>query len=290
MASREFALVIIFSILGGIGCKEQTTDSIAIQKMESTNKRELAKFEPEEGKCILFVGQDQAAVGGVEGFEDGYFNHFETPGGFTMYTNFSPGDSSFGYELKGLDGVTTLDDWGDGPSNMSAQIADPDFAHSALAIGLWFVNHEKEIINGELDGIVKELGTWIKGLDRRPVFLRIGYEFGGEWNHYEREDYILAFKKIKDTYDVLGVNNVAYVWQSHGWGMDQEELEKWYPRDDYVDWCGYSMFSRGDEVQMIEFAKRHDKPVLIAEATPTISTETTKQNGKTKETILSKPE
>jgi len=100
------------------------------------------------------VGQDQVAVGGVEGFEDGYYNHFEAPVGFTMYTNFSPGDSSFGYELKGLDGVTTLDDWGDGPSNMSAQIADPDFAHSALAIGLWFVNHEKEIINGKLDGIV----------------------------------------------------------------------------------------------------------------------------------------
>jgi len=50
MASREFALVIIFSISGGIGCKEQTTDSIAIQKTEAADKRKRAKFEPEEGK------------------------------------------------------------------------------------------------------------------------------------------------------------------------------------------------------------------------------------------------
>ena len=41
---------------------------------------------------------------------------------------------------------------------------------------------------------------------------------------------------------------------------------------------------------MIEFARKHGKPVFIAEATPTISTETTKTNGKTKETILSNPE
>ena len=289
MKNLKSFLFIAFGMLI-ISCKSDSTNTEQDSPPKEESNINLAKFEPVEGKCILFVGQDQAAVGGVEGFEDGYFNHFDAPGGFTMYTNFSPGDTSFGYVLKGLDGVKTLDDWGDGPSNMSAQIADPDFAHSALAIGLWFVNHEKEVASGELDGMMKELGAWIKGLGKRPVFLRIGYEFGGEWNHYDREDYIASFKRIRDIYEEMGVENVAYVWQSHGWGMDQEELERWYPGDDYVDWCGYSMFSRGDEVQMIEFAQRHDKPVFIAEATPTISTETTKLDGKTKETILSNPE
>ncbi|MEM6632469.1 MAG: glycosyl hydrolase [Bacteroidota bacterium] len=253
--------------------------------------RERAKFEPEDGKCILFIGQELEALGGLEApWNDGYLDHFQRPGGFTMYTNFSQGDSSFGYELKGLDGLESTDDWGDSPSNMSKQLEDPNFANMALAIGLGFVNHEADVANGRYDDQVLRLGNWIKGLGKRPVFLRIGYEFGGEWNHYDKELYKVAFRKIKETYDSLGVENVAYVWQSHGWGQDLEELESWYPGDEYVDWCAYSFFSRFDEAQMIPFARRHGKPVFIAEASATISTPTVKTNGKTKETIFSNPE
>ncbi|MFA9390826.1 MAG: hypothetical protein ACERKD_13525 [Prolixibacteraceae bacterium] len=39
--------------------------------------------------------------------------------------------------------------------------------------------------------------------------------------------------------------------------------------DKYVDWCAYSFFSRGlDGQSMIDFARSHQKPVFIAEATP----------------------
>ena len=38
---------------------------------------------------------------------------------------------------------------------------------------------------------------------------------------------------------------------------------------------------------MIEFARRHDKPALIAEASPVISDHMTKFDGNTKETVLS---
>ena len=133
------------------------------------------------------------------------------------------------------------------------------------------------------------MGTWLKTLGRRPVFLRIGYEFSGAWNHYDRESFLTAYKRIKDKFDEMGVNNVAYVWQSHGWEEPMELLEAWYPGDEYVDWCAYSFFSRWDETNMIEFARKKGKPVFIAEATPTISSETVKTNGKTKETILGNP-
>ena len=259
-------------------------------KEAETASSKKAKFEPADGECILFVGQELEAIGGLDApWNDGYLDHFERPGGFTMYTNISPGDTSFGYVLKGLDGLETTDDWGDIPSNMNLQLADPDFKNMALAIGLWFVNHEKEVAMGKHDAMIDKLGNWIKNLGDRPVFLRIGYEFGGSWNHYDKASYIAVFQRIRNRYEAMGVDNVAYVWQSHGWGQDQADLESWYPGDDYVDWCGYSMFSRGDEVQMIDFAKRKGKPVFIAEATPTISSPTVKQNGKTKETILSNP-
>jgi len=80
----------------------------------------------------------------------------------------------------------------------------------------------------------------------------------------------------------MGVQNVAYVWQSHGWEEPMERLEAWYPGDEYVDWCGYSFFSRWAEANMIAFARKHNKPVFIAEATPTISTGMTKIDGKLK--------
>ncbi len=274
-------------------CETTTTENTAASKSTTTEDNtssDRAKFEPEDGKCILFVGQELESVGGLEEYNDGYYDHFKTPGGFTMYTKIRPGDEEFGFTYSGLAGVFTTDDWGDSPSNMSMQIADEDFNNSCLAIGLELVNHEARVANGTHDSLVLALGHWIKSLGKRPVFLRIGYEFGGSWNHYDREDYIAAYKHIHHLYDSIQVENVAYVWQSHGCDEPMDHLESWYPGDEYVDWCGYSFFSRSDEANMIEFARKHKKPVFIAEATPTISTPTVKQNGKTKETILSNPE
>ncbi len=255
-----------------------------------TPKKQLAKFEPEDGKCIVFAGQDLNSIGGLDNYKDGYYDHFKAPGGFTMYTTFMPGTEEFGFTYKGLDGIFTTDNWGDDDSNMSLQLNDADFKNSTLGIGLKMVEHEVKVANGEHDALITKFGDWLKSLGNRPVFLRIGYEFGGEWNHYDREAYIKAYKRIKDMLDKMGVDNVAYVWQSHGWGQDQANLESWYPGDEYVDWCGYSFFSRWDEVQMIDFARKKGKPVFIAEATPTISTATVKTTGKTKETILSNPD
>ena len=269
-------------------CQQTDTSQEVITSAETS--KPLAKFEPADGQCILFVGQELESIGGLEEYNDGYLDHFPRPGGFTMYTKIRPGDEEFGFTYTGPSGIFSTDDWGDSPSNMSLQIADTDFKNMALAIGLEIVNHEGEIARSEQDSLVLILGEWLKSLAPRPVFLRIGYEFGGAWNHYNREEYIAAFKHIHELYDSIGLDNVAYVWQSHGWEEPMEHLNEWYPGDEYVDWCGYSFFSRWDEANMIEFARAHGKPVFIAEATPTISTETTKTNGKTKETILSNPD
>jgi hypothetical protein len=253
--------------------------------------RPFAKFEPRDGEVILFVGQELDAIGGLDDYNDGYLDHFQAPGGFTMYTSLTPGNEMFGQVNDGLDGVYKTDNWGDGDSNMSLQLADPNFEHMALAIGLWLVDQEDKVGEGERDDLIKRLGEFFLELGDRPVFLRIGYEFDGyDWNHYEVEPYKAAFRRIKDVLDGMGVQNVAYVWQSTGWGPTVEHLEEWYPGDEYVDWTGYSFFSRWDEQKMIEFSRSKGKPVFIAEATPTISTETTKVDGVTKETILSNPQ
>ncbi|MEQ9299600.1 MAG: glycosyl hydrolase [Cyclobacteriaceae bacterium] len=269
--------IALFAIFN-IGCTGNATTTEA-SFVGGSLEGKKAKFEPKDGQVLLFVGQELEAIGGVPGFQDGYLDHFKKPAGWTAYTSFN----------GGLQGIWKTDTWGDGYSNMSLQ--EQHFNDMALAIGIDFVNQEENLANGSLDSTVVALGNFIKGLGERPVFLRLGYEFDGHtWNHYDRVNYIKAFRRVKDKFDSLQVTNTAFVWQSTGWASNLDMLEQWYPGDEYVDWCGFSFFSRWDEQSMIEFARTKGKPVFIAEATPNISDFTTKFDGDTKETILSNPE
>jgi len=256
---------------------------------QSTPSR--AKFEPPTGKILVFAGQDNESIGGLAPYVDGYVDHFPTPAGVTLYTGIGGNDGSFGGKNKsGLQGIYETMDPGNGPSNMSLLMKSEKFKNSALAIGLSLVNNEEKVAAGALDDNIKQLGDFLLSLGNRPVFLRIGYEFDGHpWNHYDKKSWIAAYKRIKDRLDAQGVTNTAYVWQSVGFVSDPYELATWYPGDEYVDWCGFSFFDRWREVQMIEFAREKGKPAFIAESSATISSATSKFDGKTKETILSNP-
>ena len=67
-------------------------------------------------------------------------------------------------------------------------------------------------------------------------------------------------------------------------------LEDWYPGDDYVDWLGFSFFNKWKDQNMIAFAREKNKPVFIAEATPTIIDENSNIPGTSIETQLCNPE
>lgn len=255
----------------------QSTTRNNIQKV-------LAKFEPDDGKCLFLIGQDLEAIGGMDNYKNGYCDHFDIPAGFTVYTNFSPNSESYGYIQKGNDGIKSKANWGAGDNCAQCLLDDKDFKNSMIAIGLSMVNNEKEIASGHRDYLIRELAQWIKD-SKHPVFLRIGYEFDGwAWNHYNRKHYLKAWKRIHTIFKEMEVNNIAFVWQSKGNGSGQDIFEKWYPGDDIVDWCGYSYFNAPDQ-EMLTFARKHRKPVFIAEATPVL------QNGtEFLDTRLSNPE
>lgn len=246
------------------------------------------KFEPEKGKCLVFVGQDLEATGGLEAYNTGYSNYFEVPAGITLYTNLSPGNVSYGYYNKGLDGIKTKANWGAGDSWAHLYLRDSTYQHSAMAIGLSFVHHEKNVAQGKHDDLIEELALWIKSTER-PVFLRVGYEFDGwDWNHYKKKHYLNSWKRIHSIFTTLQVENVAFVWQSKGTGSNQEVLEAWYPGDELVDWCGYSYFG-GPDQEMLHFARKHRKPVFIAEATPVRQQENLYFDSDLKKENLGKP-
>lgn len=230
------------------------------------------KFAPKNGECLVFIGQDLEAIGGLKNYNNGYSDFFETPAGITLYTNLSPNNVSFGHYNKGLDGLKTKVNWGSGDSCASLYLKDSIYKNCAIAIGLSFVNHEKLLAKGKLDHLIIELADWIKN-SKRPIFLRIGYEFDGwEWNHYKKKYYLITWKRIHSIFQAKQIDNVAFVWQSKGTGSNQSVLEEWYPGDELVDWCAYSYFGQPDE-QMIHFARKHKKPVFISEATPVRQTD-----------------
>ena len=141
--------------------EKETTD-----KKEKNREKFRAKFEPEDGEVILFIGQELDAIGGTEDYNNGYMDYFQPPGGITMYTDIMPGlketflDKSFTY--SGLNGIWETDDWGDGDENMSLVLEDSDFKYCALAIGLAIIDNEEKIAEGVHDGYIEKMGNFFK--------------------------------------------------------------------------------------------------------------------------------
>lgn len=216
----------------------------------------VAKFEPIDGKRLLIIGQDLGAVGGLEGYSQGYIDHFKhIPAGITTYTALPP-----------LIGLWSKTNYGAGDIYAEAFTNNETFKYTTLAIGLYLVDQEKAIAEGKQDTEIKKLAQWIKGLNR-PVYLRVGYEFDGDHNHYDTQYYIDMWKRIIDIFDENEVMNCDYVWQSDG-VHDIDYMSKYYPGDEYVDWFSFSYFTDAAGAEILQMAKQHNKPVMITEATP----------------------
>lgn len=225
-----------------------------------------ALFEPPKNKKLLIIGQDIGAIGGFpKPNNDGYLDHgLPSPAGVTTYLS-----------LPGLRGMTSKVNLWSGDLWAQGLIDNPALRHSTLAIGLHLVDQEEKIAAGKQDAAIEKLALWIKSA-RRPVFLRIGYEFDGSWNHYQPESYREAFRRVVTIFRRLDVTNCAYVWQSCTSpysGYQKQDLADWYPGDDYVDWFGYSWFlntAKQHELtdRLLAFARAHGKLVMVCEAAP----------------------
>ena len=217
------------------------------------------KFAPADGKKLLIIGQDLGAVGGLDLYSEGYVDQVDTPvpAGITTYTG-----------LPGLGGLVNLDNWGAGDVHAQAYVEDETFDNSAIVIGLYISGALSGINGGFFNNSIRTLANWVK-TQIRPVFLRIGYEFDGPWNGHNPTEFRNAWRHIVQIFDEEEVKNVAYVWQSAG--INTPNISQWYPGDEYVNWLGYSHFDQPNPGQSIRnFAEEHDKPIMIAEATPRI--------------------
>ncbi len=225
------------------------------------------RFTPPPGRVLMMIGQDCDAIGGLDNYKNGYVEGVVGtdksifPAGVANYTS-----------LWNLSGVWEPADYGAGPMFADVFTMDQDFKNTAIVIGLDLVGQLDGILDGRLLQNMKSLAGWMKKNGNRPFFIRPGYEFNRGGNNYDAGKFKSAWKRMHEVFKQEGVTNCAFVWQGCDKADQWLDINLFYPGDQYVDWCGFSYFTqvhggKGDDT-MIEFARQHKKPCMIAEATP----------------------
>lgn len=223
---------------------------------------EKTKFVPPDGKTLLIMGQTVEAI--TEYMDS--FPQQAKPGGWAAYWGIP--------SMKGVNEAATNET---GTSQDHQMLVDR-FPDSVLQSALWMVGRWdvlKKAGRGEYDSVIKEFSAWAKTTDR-PIYLRIGYEFDGPHNALEPRGYVRAYRRIVDRMRAEGVDNVAFVWHSFAAPTYKDyPLSDWYPGDDYVDWVGISLFGHmysselnAEGNTVFNFARAHNKPVMVAESSP----------------------
>jgi len=282
------------------GCQSKKDAKPKTENLPDTQK--LAKFEPEEGKVLVFIGQDNASVGGndssvlendsIKVWDNGYIDFFENkigvPAGITHYVYMVDKNKKnpFGRTFKDdkIEGLNTIDEWAAGDMCLRCYLTNRTnkFSKSIihLSISMEF-DAEIAIANGKSDDLIQELGDFLKEFSEHPFMLRIGYEFNGAWNDYDPEKYKESFKRIVDKLREREIDNFASVMASSSMHVTDSIWNNYYPGDEYVDWIGYSYFEPDpkNDAPALKFARKHQKPIFIAEATPWKNTQMSVQDG-----------
>ena len=240
LLNRKLLLTTLFVAVGIL-----TTDT-ALAASREPRPEASGRFEPRHGQVLVFIGQDNASVGGNAEHRDGYVDHVGMPGGVTHYVYFTEGaTNNFGYTFdKGtVDGLNKQTTWGAGPMCMRCYLESDAFDGTAvhLSISMEF-NSEDSVASGDYDHLIRELAAFLQEFSHVPFYIRIGYEFDGSWNDYDQENFKAAWRRIVDHLRAEKIENFVTVFGSSRNHIARETWDAYWPGDEYVDWIGYSFW------------------------------------------------
>lgn len=248
----------------------------------------------DDDRRLFIIGQDLGAVRDYHASDC-----CPAPDANTAYISlWNLTDPTLRYGGLGLDpsGQPMDEEWDytAGPANLWKVAKD---FPGGLVIGLSMTeNHHPRALEllaeGAYDAHIDRLAQFLNTVDE-PVWLRIAYEFEGHWNqgYGDPDRYVAAWIHLVDRLRAKGVSNTQFVWQSSTSPVDDildqghDDMRRWYPGDDYVDWMGISWFlppdakpsvpgpyeppTQGELVEeLLAFARERGKPVMVAESTP----------------------
>jgi hypothetical protein len=220
-----------------------------------------------------------------------FYSHHEKEKEIPRLESFVPAAFMAYTDIQTLRGLNAPIDYGSGIEYASGLLQEQvsPVADTALQIGLWLNGTDgcRDIVEGRLHDKIQALVRYIGSKDdcrAQAVFLRVGYEFDNPGFRYADDPAVFreAFRVL-----VSACRNhkgcrrkTVFVWHSWGAGLPYETtLADFYPGDEYVDWVGVSVFQQfyankagggilSNVEAVLEFAKEHDKPTMIAESTP----------------------
>ncbi len=245
------------------GCNGPAADAETTEQ-QAANQRSGIKYDPPAGKVLVFAGQDNESVGGNDRFKDGYVDNIGVPAGYTHYIGFNVGN------VDGpMAGLNVESDWQAGPMCLKYYLDSPTLKQSIVHMSIAMVDTEADVAAGNYDTQIAEIVSFLQTYSDRPFLVRIGYEFDGDWNHYDSTAYKQAFRRVVDHLRAAKVKNFATVFASSSCAVPYELWEAYYPGDDYVDWLGYSYWESFEGAKPgVQFARDLKKPVFMAEIAP----------------------
>ena len=158
---------------------------------------------------------------------------------------------------------------------MVGTASDDEFlATDATLMVSWATGDNRSITAGEHDRLIRRQARAIRKV-RKPVLLRIRWEMDRpnlRATMWSGEDYIAAYKHIREIFTEQRVTNVSWVWCPTAEGFQRGDAPAFYPGDDQVDWTCVDVYA-GTVFQPIgqlmgpflQWAAKRPKPIIIGE-------------------------
>jgi hypothetical protein len=153
--------------------------------------------------------------------------------------------------------------------------SDKEFlAQGATLMVSWATGDNRSILDGEHDDLIRKQALAVKAL-QVPVLLRMRWEMDRpnlRATMWSGEDYIAAWKYVRNIFKSVGADNVSWVWCPTAEGFQRGDAAPFYPGDDQVDWTCVDVYA-ATQFQPIgqlmgpflQWAAQHPKPIIIGE-------------------------
>jgi hypothetical protein len=147
-------------------------------------------------------------------------------------------------------------------------------AQGATLMISWATGDNRSILDGGHDRLIRQQAEAIRRI-KRPVLLRMRWEMDRpnlRATMWSAEDYIAAWKYVRNVFAQERAGNVSWVWCPTAEGFIRGDAPAFYPGDDQVDWTCVDVYA-GNVFQPIgrlmgpflQWAAQHPKPIIIGE-------------------------
>lgn len=113
-----------------------------------------------------------------------------------------------------------------------------DVANGRIPLITWGSIRTTRINSGSQDALIRARADGVKALGE-PVFLRFFAEMDGDFLSHRTGSpsrYIAAWRRARWIFASQGATNAVWVWCPTAWGFADEDAQRYYPGDAYVDW------------------------------------------------------